>query len=296
MGEMTNEEMEMLRSYLWQDSGGGDLTSILFNDQTATAVITAEVDCILSGLDEAAFIFEEEGCIVELMQGAFNDPYCESGSEVLMVSGPVSGMLKAERIALNVMSRMTGIATRAHEASSVAEEANPGTRVAGTRKTTPGFGIFEKKALIHGGALPHRRDLTSLAMLKDNHIAALGGGPDAVLAGVEIIREKYGPYVLIEVEAEDLQTAIAAVEAGADILMLDNMSPKLLSSVVEKVRKEADEQGSEITIEASGGINMEDISAFAPYVDVISMGALTCGVPIKSFRMDYHGQIESVDE
>jgi nicotinate-nucleotide pyrophosphorylase (carboxylating) len=296
MKELTGEEKEMLSSYLWQDSGSGDLTSILFSEDTASAVLMAEDECIISGMECVRFLFEEEGCHVELLQGAFNESVCEAGSEIMMVSGPVSGILRAERTALNVISRMSGIATMARKASEMAESSSPGTRVAGTRKTTPGFHLFEKRALIDGGALPHRRDLSSLAMIKDNHLAALGGGPDAVLAGVEIIREVHGPYSLIEVEAEDLPTALAAVEAGADIIMLDNMSPEMVAATSEKVRQAARDQDREITLEASGGIGIDEIGLFAPHVDVISMGSLTYGAIPKGFKLEYHGQIETVAE
>jgi nicotinate-nucleotide pyrophosphorylase (carboxylating) len=195
--------------------------------------------------------------------------------------------MRAERIVLNTLSRMSGIATKARKISDIVQKVSPGTRVAGTRKTTPMFGSLEKRALIDGGALPHRPDLSAMAMLKDNHLAALGGGPDAVLCGVEMIRERYGPYVNIEVEVEEIPSGLAAVEAGADIIMLDNFTPGGLSKAVMEIRKAADDQGKDITLEASGGITLENVEEYAPHVDIVSMGSLTYNVSIIGFKMEY---------
>jgi nicotinate-nucleotide pyrophosphorylase (carboxylating) len=199
----------------------------------------------------------------------------------------MEALLRGERLALNIMSRMSGIATTARKASDIAEKTSPGTRVAGTRKTTPGFHYFEKRALIDGGALPHRTDLSSMAMLKDNHIKALGGGPDAVIAGVEMIRERYGPFIKIEVEVEDIPCGLAALEAGADIIMLDNFSPEAISVASSQIQKAAGDQGREIVLEASGGITLQNLKEYVPHVDVVSMGALTYAANPIDFKMEY---------
>ncbi len=295
MMELSNEEMEMLRSYIWADSGAGDLTSVLFDGEVGSAVVISEEECFISGIEEARFIFEEEGCTVQTVPEAFGDTLCSPGSEVLLVSGPVTGMLRAERISLNILSRMSGIATIASRASRIAAEASTGTRVAGTRKTTPGFSMFEKRALIDGGALSHRKDLSSLAMIKDNHLSAIGDGPDPVVTGVKRIRERFGPYIPIEVEVEDMVSGLAAVEAGADIIMLDNVPPEDLERISKGLRKRGLEIGSKITLEASGGITLDRIPEYAPYVDIISMGVLTYGATHKGFKMEYRGEIELVD-
>lgn len=292
MMELTAQEMEMLRSYLWQDAGGGDPTGVLFPDQIGKAVITAEEDCVLSGIEPAMFLFEEEGCGIERAPGAVDGSLCGAGSEIMTVAGPTASLFKVERTALNILSRMSGIATMAQKASRIAEEASPGTRVAGTRKTTPGFHLFEKRALIDGGALPHRYDLSSLAMIKDNHLKALGAGVESIATAVDMIREMRGPYKLIEVEVEDVSYGLAAVEAGADIIMFDNMSPHKLKEASEKVRKEVERLGRNMTLESSGGITLENLSEYAPHVDVVSMGCLTQKALPKSFRMEYDPNIE----
>ncbi len=284
---LNHEEKEALIRALRQDSGGGDLTSCLFDGETGKAEIIAEDDCVLSGMEAVDFLFREVGGKIAFMEGAKPGSVCGRGGVIAVVEGPVEGLLRAERAALNILSRMSGIATMARRASDIADRASPGTRVAGTRKTTPGFHHFEKRALMDGGALPHRMDLSSMAMLKDNHLKALGGGPDAVLSGVEIIRERYGPYIVIEVEVEDIPCGLAAVEAGADIVMLDNFSPEALSKAVSEIRKAADVNESNITLEASGGIGLENLELYAPHVDVVSMGSLTYGAGAVGFMMEY---------
>lgn len=291
MRELTDEEMEVLKSYIWADSGGGDATSPIFSDEMGTASIFVEDDCVLSGIEPALFLFEEAECDPAVMQGVEDGSVCGGGSEIMRVEGPVKDLLRAERIVLNILSRMSAIATISRNAADRAEAASPDTRVAGTRKTTPGFALMEKRALIDGGALPHRKDLTSMAMLKDNHLAALGGGPDAVIVGVEMIRDEYGPYMQVEVEVEDVSAGIAAVDAGADIILLDNMSPQQIEKASGEIREHAQNTGREIILEASGGIGPDDVEEYAPFVDVISMGSLTYGAVPVGFRMDL-GQSE----
>jgi nicotinate-nucleotide pyrophosphorylase (carboxylating) len=127
-----------------------------------------------------------------------------------------------------------------------------------------------------------------MAMLKDNHLSAMGGGPDSVLCGVEMIRELYGPYVNIEVEVEDIPCGLAAVEAGAEIIMLDNFSPEAIQKAASEIRKTAEDQGRDITLEASGGIDLDNLEKYAPHVDVISMGALTYDADPIGFKMEFH--------
>ncbi|MBN1389178.1 MAG: carboxylating nicotinate-nucleotide diphosphorylase [Candidatus Thermoplasmatota archaeon] len=290
MMPLTDEEKNLLDMALEQDSGRGDLTSCVFDGEMGDAVIISEDDCILSGLEALEYVFERAGAEARLSEGALPGSICGKGAVIATVKGPVEALLRAERVALNTISRMSGIATLARKASDLADKTSPGTRVAGTRKTTPLFGILEKRALIDGGALPHRPDLSTMAMLKDNHIAALGGGPDAVLSGVEMLRERYGPYIKIEVEVEDIPSGMAAVDAGADIIMLDNLSPEDLMKASREVRRYAEEHGKSTILEASGGITMENLNLYAPYADIISMGSLTYAAPLVSFKMEYRSE------
>ncbi|MBN1390503.1 MAG: carboxylating nicotinate-nucleotide diphosphorylase [Candidatus Thermoplasmatota archaeon] len=284
---LTDEEKMLLDMALRQDSGKGDLTSCVFDGEIGCAIIISEDDCVLSGLEALDHIFGQEGAEVQFSEGVFPGSICGKGAVIATVKGPMEALLRAERVALNVLSRMSGIATMSRKASDIAEKASPGTRVAGTRKTTPLFGVLEKRALMDGGALPHRSDLHSLAMLKDNHLAALGGGPDAVIEGVRLLRERYGPYIKIEVEVEDIPSGIAAVDAGADIIMLDNLSPEEAMNASWKIRGYASENGRSIVMEISGGITLENLGLYAGHADVISMGSLTYAASIASFKMEY---------
>lgn len=286
MKALTDLEKKVLDGYLLDDSGRGDATGIMFEEDTSTAIIISEENCKISGIEAAEHIFRKVGCSVKFPDGISSGAYVKEGTEIIEITGPTSGIMRGERVALNILSRMSGIATISGKASDIADKASPGTRVAGTRKTTPGFSIFEKRALMDGGALPHRMDLSSLAMLKDNHLNALGGGPDAVIAGVKMLKESFGPYIKIEVEIEEIPSGLAAVNAGADIIMLDNFSPESVAIASAEIIKAADEQGKDIILEASGGIGLDEISGYAPHVDVISMGSLTYNAPYIGFKLD----------
>ncbi|MFO8051532.1 MAG: carboxylating nicotinate-nucleotide diphosphorylase [Thermoplasmatota archaeon] len=285
MKALTDQEKKVLDGYLEDDSGRGDLTDIIFDGETSTGEIVAEADCVLSGVEAIEYVFGRLGCTITHAEGSSSGSLVGKGAAILKVSGPAKGIMRGERIALNILSRMSAIATLSRSASDSAESISPGTRVAGTRKTTPGFALFEKRALMDGGALPHRMDLSTLAMLKDNHIKVLGGGPDAVMVGVQMIRDRYGPYVLVEVEVEDIPCGLAAVEAGADIIMLDNFTVESIAVASTEIIKAAEEQGREVILEASGGISLNDIPGFAPHVDVISMGELTYDAPFTGFNL-----------
>jgi len=282
---LTMEEKEYLKRYLEEDSRYGDPASLPLKRDHVMAAIHTEEDCILSGVEPAIYLFEIAGCSASLL-GEGTSSSIKKGTAVMEVSGPAEGILRAERIVLNILSRMSGIATLAGRVQKEVEEVFPGVRVAGTRKTTPGFSMFEKRALIDGGALPHRSNLTELAMLKDNHLKALGGGPMAVTEGVKELRRLYGPYKPIEVEAESSDVALVALEAGADIIMLDNMGPEMCGETAAMLRERESELERSVTLEASGRIGPEDAVLYAPHVDVISMGCLTSDAHPISFRMD----------
>ena len=286
MNHLTMGEIKFLNRYLKGDSRDGDITSSILGERRGRFVITVEERCVISGIEPASHLFETVGAKVFLPKGVGSGAPVENGGTIMTVEGLSGEILRVERTALNILSRMSGIATLSRKAQDLVDKASPGTRVAGTRKTTPGFTLFEKRALIDGGALPHRMNLTQMSMLKDNHIAALGGGPEGIKIGVNELRKLYGPYNIIEVEAEDLEQGIAALEAGADIIMLDNMPPEKCGEVASRIRDGARELTRSVTIEASGGITMENLVEYAPHVDVISLGFLTHGARPIGFRME----------
>lgn len=286
MTDLTDEERSLLCSYLIYDSGRGDPSTMPLEGLSGEAMILAEGDCVLSGLEAAVHLFEASGCQVIVPEGIRNGGNMVDGRTVLEVKGPLPGMLRCERTALNVLSRMSSIATYASELVEMVRSSGSDCRLTGTRKTTPGFGPFEKRALIDGGALPHRMTLSDVCMFKDNHIAALRGNGSSLKKGIEAVRKRRGPYLLIEVEAEDMETALEALASGADVVMIDNSSSASFADMARDIRDKARDMGRNVVIEASGGITASNLLEYAPHADVVSMGALTHPPVHVSFRMD----------
>ncbi len=230
-------------------------------------------DGIVAGLDVFRRVFRL------LDSGTQAEFYCKDGDEVkkgqLMgrVSGDIRVLLSGERVALNFLQRMSGIATYTHSVASLLE--GTGIRLLDTRKTTPNMRIFEKYAVRVGGGYNHRYNLSDGVLLKDNHIGAAGGVAQAVRMAKE-----YAPFVRkIEVEVENLDMVREAVEAGADIIMLDNMSPEDMKEAVRIIDGRAE-------TECSGNVTRENIAGLAEIgVDYISSGALTHSAPILDISM-----------
>lgn len=198
------------------------------------------------------------------------------------VTGSACALLQGERTALNLIARASGIATRARVVANKAKEANWHGSVAGTRKTTPGFRWVEKYALLVGGCDQHRYDLSSMIMLKDNHVWSSG----SITAAVKRAKSVGGFALKIEVECQSEDEANEAITAGADIVMLDNFTPEKLKPVAKSLKER---HGKHIIIEASGGVLVENVQEyFDAHVDVISMGLLTQSVPHIDFSLKIH--------
>ncbi|MDG6224785.1 MAG: carboxylating nicotinate-nucleotide diphosphorylase [Candidatus Thermoplasmatota archaeon] len=286
MTDLTDEERTLLRSYLTYDSGRGDPSTMPLEGLSGKAMVLAEGDCLLSGLEAAVHLFEISGCEVIVPEGMESGGKVVDGWTVLEVRGPLPGMLRCERTALNVLSRMSSIATYASELVDMVRSSGSDCRLAGTRKTTPGFGPFEKRALIDGGALPHRMTLSDACMFKDNHIASLKVNGSSLKEALEAVRKMRGPYLLIEAEAEDGETAMEALTSGADVIMIDNATIASFTDLAMELRQRARELGRSIVIEASGGIDASNLLEYTPHADVVSMGALTYPPVHVSFRME----------
>ena len=254
---------------LAEDVGTGDLTTL--------GAIPAEAWA------EAAFVFREAGvvCGLPVLRATFAaiDPALTltplvaegatvaEGTTVATIAGPARGLLTGERVALNLFQRMSGIATLT--ARYVAAVAGTKVRILDTRKTTPGLRAIEKYAVRTGGATNHRFGLYDGVMLKDNHLAILATQGCDLAEAVRRVRAAVGPMVRVEVEVESITQAVAASEAGADLILLDNMPPDQLRAAVRAVAGQA-------LTEASGGITLTTIRAVAESgVDFISVGALT---------------------
>ena len=269
---------EVVRRALLEDLGAGDITTetLVPPDLQGTACIIAKAEGVLAGVDVAEAVFRAVDPLLEfnsfLSDGARLTVVVPYGNNdvIAELSGSVASILKGERVALNFLQHLSGIATETNQ--YVREVANYNAVILDTRKTAPGLRSLQKYAVAVGGGTNHRRDLSDGVLIKDNHIAA-GRLKDLSLGGVvRRMRDSTPSAWEIEVEVENLEQLREAVEAGADIVMLDNMSPSEMEEAVRIV------DGRALT-EASGGITLENVREVAATgVDRISVGALTHSV------------------
>ena len=272
-----NIVMDDIDRFLREDLGKkGDITSdALFTRETARAVIIAKEKCVVAGLQEAQQVFTKVGASAHLL---FKDgDIVRKGNSVLEVQGQIRSILKGERLALNIIGRMSGIATETKKMVQRCEKINPKVTVAATRKTTPGFRMFEKKAIILGGGEPHRYGLYDAILIKDNHLKMIESIEEAVL---EIKRKL--PGTPIEIEVENEADAIRAARLNVQIIMLDNFNPRTGKKVARKIRQ----INPGVRIEVSGGITADNIEKYASFADRISLGYLTHSVKNKDFSLE----------
>ncbi len=255
----------------------GDLTSesIFGPDHRSSARLVARQAGVLAGVDVARRVFElmDGSTVIEV--SAHDGAGVAAGTDVMRLSGSTRSLLMAERTALNLVGRMSGIATTTAEMVELVE--GTGVLIADTRKTTPTLRALEKYAVRMGGGSNHRFGLFDAVMIKDNHIAAAGG----IGRAVAMVRARVGHTVKVEVEVETLDELRELLVVGADIVLLDNMTIDELRQAVEMV-------GEEMITEASGGITRDTIRAVAETgVDVISVGALTHSAPNFDVALDF---------
>ncbi len=261
---------------LEEDIGPGDITTGATVDPTlsGSGVIVARQRLVVAGLQVAARVFErvDAGLAVELR--AADGDAVDAGREVMAVGGKLGSMLTAERTALNFLQRMSGIATHVRE--YVGAVAGKRAKLVDTRKTTPGWRVLEKYAVRIGGAENHRMGLYDGILIKDNHIAACGGIAQAVRRAQQGIHH----LVRIEVETESLAQVEEALDAGVDVIMLDNMTPPEIEAAVARIAGRA-------MVEISGGVRKEDLPRLADTgADLISVGALTHGAVSVDLSME----------
>lgn len=233
---------------------------------------------VISGLDAAAAVFRRVDSRIEVTLRAAGGTRVSPGDIVAEIAGPARGILMAERVALNLVQRLSGVATLT--ARYVAAVAGTNARIVDTRKTTPGLRILEKQAVRDGGGHNHRVGLADGVLIKDNHLAAIGG-PDRIARAIERARA-FAPHTIkIEVEVTTLEEVEQALAAGADAILLDNMDLATMRRAVELV-------GGRALVEASGGINLDTVRAVAETgVDLISVGALTHSAPALDVSLDF---------
>jgi nicotinate-nucleotide pyrophosphorylase (carboxylating) len=255
----------LIDAALEEDIGHGDITtdSLITPDATGYGKIVAKQDLVIAGLSIALMVFTRLDPAVILKSDFKDGQFVTNGATILTVEGTMAGLLTAERTALNFLQRLSGIATKTR--ALVNQLKNSETTLVDTRKTTPGLRVLEKYAVRMGGAGNHRMGLYDGVLIKDNHIAACGGIKNAVAAA----RLGVSHLVKIEVEVSDFNQLRQALEAEADIIMLDNMGPEKINKAVALVDGRA-------KIEVSGNITADNIAQVAKSgVDLISVGALT---------------------
>jgi len=262
-----------LYEFLKEDLGQGDVTtSILIPDGTRVeAEIIAKESGVIAGIEEAKILLEGLGVKVEAK--VKDGQKISSGKTIIKLEGDAKTILAAERTVLNLISRMSGIATQTNKIIRKVRAAGYKTIIACTRKTAPSLEYFDKKAVWLGGGDPHRLHLDDMILIKDNHIAVIGNLKEAI----KIARRKASFSKKIEVEVSSVNEAVEAAKAGADIIMLDNFTPKDIKKTIEKLQKK--KLRKRVLVEASGKINEENVLEFASVgVDIISLGSLTHSV------------------
>ena len=271
----------MITRALSEDFGNsGDVTARLLVPESATGtlVMRARESGVIAGMQAAKLTFEIVDKNVKFDVVHATGETVSAGDIIARISGPSRSLLSAERVALNFLGRMSGIATLTQRYVSKVD--GTGVRIAATRKTTPGLRALEKQAVLAGGGFTHRESLSAAIMIKDNHIA-LAGGVDAALSA---IRKTADHMAKVSVEVDTLEQLEKVLTWAPDVVLLDNMEPDTLKTAV-KIVGEFD--GSKPVLEASGGVNLQTVRDIAETgINVISIGALTHSAPNFDIGMD----------
>jgi nicotinate-nucleotide pyrophosphorylase (carboxylating) len=274
----TTDLAELLLALLEEDVGAGDITSraVCRGERVAGEVILRE-RAVVCGLAEAAQLLQLRR--VAVRPAVDEGDWTPADSVVLEIEGPAEAVLSVERTALNVLGRMSGVATAARRMVGAARAANPRVVVAGTRKTSPGLRRLDKRALVVGGAEPHRMGLFDALLVKDNHIRVAGGVTEALQRVRHAIARDDVPDMPVEVEVQDIGQLAEAIAAGVAFIMLDNFG-------VADARRARGCVPDGVKLEISGGITEANVADYAPLADVISCGALTHSARGVNFSLD----------
>ena len=263
---------EKLKQILSDDIGQGDVTvaAIIPPRLNVRAEVISKEDGIVAGIEEATILAEYTG--LEVKTKVTDGEKIKKNQILLQISGDAQTILSIERTLLNILSRMSGIATKTRTLIEKLEKAKVKAKIAATRKSAPGLLYFDKKSVVIGSGDPHRLHLDDMILIKDNHLAIVGGIREAVKkakANASFTKK-------IEVETSTIDDALEAAKAGADIIMLDNFSPSSVKQAEQKLRKAG---FTNVSLEVSGGITIENILDYATaQIDVISMGEITHSV------------------
>ena len=262
---------ESLVRFLREDIGQGDLTSLYTVDEglkSSSQIICKSEIAVVAGLEEAKIIFEICNCDSKAL---VNDgDIVKRGIRVMKINGNTRAILKAERTALNLIMRMSGIATDTKKFVDIVKTVSKDIKVMGTRKTAPGLRYFDKKSIKLGGGHSHRNTLDELILIKDNHLAV----STSIQNAISNARLKAGKNVMIECEVSNKKSSVEAIKSGADIIMLDNFTPEMAQKTISYLRKSGLRE--KVLIEISGGVNISNIKDYALALpNMISIGSLT---------------------
>ena len=265
---MDKSPKKKLLQFLSEDIQRGDVTSALLSNQKIKAKIISREQGIIAGVGFARSIFQLKGCTVRIFKK--DGSRLKPNQTVLQVSGNAKSILSCERTALNLLSRMSGIATQTNYLVSQIKKYSKKTNLYSTRKTAPGLRYFDKEAVVIGGGHKHRMALDDMIMIKDNHLLLCNSMED-------IIKKARKKHKRVEVEVENQRDAVLATKYGATIVMLDNFSPVQIKKTIIALQKK--KLRNKVKLEASGGINSKNIGAYAKTgVDIISVGSVTNSV------------------
>ncbi|GLV56556.1 nicotinate-nucleotide diphosphorylase (carboxylating) [Dictyobacter sp. S3.2.2.5] len=279
---MHKPPVDLIKKALEEDGAFADITTLstVPEEQWSEGRILARKPGVVAGIAVAAEVFRQVDERIQIQQLVRDGASVQADENLLLLAGPARSLLSAERVALNFLGRLSGVATLTAQCAQAVEGSR--TRIIDTRKTTPGLRALEKMAVLLGGGYNHRFGLNDGVLIKDNHIKA-AGGIKAAVAGAR----QMAPHLLkIEVECETLAEVRTALEAGADVILLDNMTVEQMGEAVDVIRRE----DPRVLIEASGdiGTNPERLRAVAATgVDFISLGALTHSAPNFNISLEF---------
>ncbi len=273
---MDSRPKKELARFLAEDLGKGDITSNLLPRKKIKARIVSKQEGIVAGINYVKEIFLSKGCKVRIVKK--DGSKVKPNQTICEITGLTQSILSCERTALNLLSRMSGIATKTKKIIQKINTVSPKVKLYATRKTAPGLRFFDKEAVKIGGGEKHRMALDQMVMIKDNHISVTGSMSSLIIKA----RKKYKK---IEVEVETQEDALLAASAGANIIMLDNFNPKEIISTVNILKKA--NLRKKVRLEASGGINERNIKRFAKTgIDMISVGEITNSVTGIDFSLE----------
>jgi nicotinate-nucleotide pyrophosphorylase (carboxylating) len=277
------DERKALLNFLREDIGRGDITSnsVLKPNLLASSTILCKdsEQAVVAGLREVGIIFDlcKCSCTALVDEGSM----VSHGNEVMRIQGRARDILKAERTALNLLMRMSGIATETKKFVEVVKKISKDIEIAGTRKTAPGLRSFDKKAIKIGGGSTHRNSLDEMVLIKDNHLVLTGSIRESISSAKKLV----GNNIKVECEVTDLQSAIEAINFGADVIMLDNFSPHEVENATRVLKELGLRQ--KCLLEISGGISLANVSQFAKSnPDIISVGSLTHSAKSVDFSLE----------